>query len=255
MPYKLGRLPKKHNAKTLDFAKYLRASAPPPPPAKLWREYKIPAGAWGMFGNDTIGDCTCAAVAHMIMLTTAHTGTLVTPVEADIIAAYSAITGYDPNQTQPDGSNPTDNGAAITDVLNYWQTTGIAGHKILGWAAIDQTNLTAIKQAIYLFGGIDLGVNLPQSAMDQTQANLAWTPVSGSPIIGGHSIPSFGFGSVGGNVITWAERQEYTWEWFTQFCDEAYAVITEDWIDQSSGIAPNTLNLAALQEDLNALKA
>ena len=256
MTYKLGKLPPKFNKKTLSFAKYLKADAPPPPPSKLYREYKIPAGAWGMYANDTVGDCTCAAVAHMLMLVTAHTGNLVTPATADILVAYSAITGYDPTQTDVNGNNPTDNGAAITDVLAYWQNTGIAGHRILGWAQIDQTNLEAVEQAIYLFGAVDIGVNLPTSAMEQTNDGKAWDVVADDGgIEGGHSIPNFGYGAVGTNCVTWAMRQEMTWPWFSKYCDEAYAVITQDWINSATGLAPNSLNLSALQTDLNALKA
>jgi len=246
----LGKLAPKVNKKTLMFSKYLRGTPPPIPPVKLWREYKVDQSNWGMYGNDTIGDCTCAEVAHMLMLVTAHTGSIVVPPTADVIAMYSAITGYDP------ATGANDNGAAISDVLNYWQTTGLSGHKILGWVQMDQTNLTAVKQAIYLFGGVDLGVNLPNSAMDQTNANETWDVVADDGgIDGGHSIPLFGYGSVGTNCVTWGQRQEMTWEWFSKYCDECYAVITQDWINKASGLAVNMLNIEELNADLQELRA
>ena len=67
---KLGKLAPKAHPKTLQFSRYLKAGAPPLPPAKVYWEYKVPVGAWQMFGNDTIGDCTCACIAHMLMLVT-----------------------------------------------------------------------------------------------------------------------------------------------------------------------------------------
>jgi hypothetical protein len=253
---KFGKLPRKFNRKTLLFHDYLKPDAPPPPPRKVYWEYKIPDDAWNMFGNDTIGDCTCAAIAHMLMLATAHTGALVIPALKDVLAVYSAVTGYDATQTQADGSNATDNGAAITDILQYWQVTGIAGHKILGWAEIDPQNRTSLEQAIYLFGGVDCGFNVPQSAMDQNNAGQTWDIVADDGgIVGGHSVPLFGYGALGDTCITWAKRQQLTNAFFAKYFDEVYAVVTQDWINQSTGMAPNSLKLADLVTALAALKA
>ena len=245
---RLGKLAPKVHPKTLLFSKYLKADAPPLPPQKVYWEYKVPADAWQMFGNDDIGDCTCACIAHMLMLVTAHTGSMVTPALADVIKVYSAVTGYDPST----GAN--DNGAAITDILEYWRTVGIAGHKILGWAQIDQTNKVAMRTAIYLFGGVDIGFNVPQSAMDQFQAGEPWDVVPDSPIEGGHSVPNFGDGADGETCVTWAKLQQMSNQFLQTYCDEAYAVVTQDWIDQKSGLAPSHLDVDALIADLAALK-
>src|ERR1700683_945229 len=256
---RLGKLAPKKNLKTLRFSDYLKAdpSTLPVPPEKTWREWKVPPlGAWNMYLNDQIGDCTIAEVAHTLMLVTAHTGTMVVPTDEEVLAMYEAISGYDPSQTDASGNNPTDTGCAITDVLAYWQKNGLAGHNILGWAQIDQTNINAVKQAIYIFGGVDLGVNLPNSAMDQTNANETWAVIADDGgIAGGHSVPLFGYGADGTNCITWCERQELTCSWFLKYCDEVYAVITNDWLVKSSGLAPNLLNLEALTADLQALNA
>ena len=59
-----------------------------------------------MMDNDQIGDCTCAAAGHLIMEWTANAQSkMVTPTDKQIVAAYSAITGYNPTT----GAN--DNGA------------------------------------------------------------------------------------------------------------------------------------------------
>src|SRR5271154_4652808 len=126
---KLGRLAPKFHPKTLKFSAYLKADAPPPPPEKTYWEYKI--GTYPMMLNDTLGDCTCADAGHRVMLWTAHGGEMVTPADADILAAYEAVGGYVP------GDPSTDNGCAMTDVFEYCESTGIAGHKINGWVAVD----------------------------------------------------------------------------------------------------------------------
>ena len=50
-----------------------------------------------MMDNAQLGDCTCAAAGHLIMEWTANAQSKTfTPSDAQIIAAYSAITGYNP---------------------------------------------------------------------------------------------------------------------------------------------------------------
>jgi len=244
----LGKLAPKFNPKTLDFARYLKPKAIAPPPTKSYWEYKIPEPTWGMYANDTIGDCTCAAAAHLLMNWTAHTGSMVTPALEEVLGMYSAISGYDPI------SGANDNGAAITDVLDYLQKTGLAGHKIDGWAQIDHTNLNHAKTAIYLFGGINIGVQVPQSIMDQTDQHETWDVVpNDGGIDGGHSIPNFGYGATGTTCVTWGALQPMTWEWFKKYCDEAYCLLSLDWL-ASSGLAPSHLDVASLRADLQELR-
>jgi hypothetical protein len=242
---KFGKLPPKNSLKALHLSKYLTDLSVP---AKVYWEYKVPDDLWGMFSNDTIGDCTCAAIAHMLMMFTAHTGKMVTPEVSDVIKAYSAVSGYDPTT----GFN--DNGAAIVDVLEYWQTIGIAGHKILGFAKIDNTNIQQMQKAIWLFGAADLGVNLPSAAEDQFFADEAWdlTKKDG-PIQGGHSVPVFGYGRLGQTCITWGKRQPMSWDWTRKYCDEAYTVITQDWINRATSKAPSGFDLETLKSDLAAM--
>lgn len=250
MAFKLGKLAPKHNDKTLLFSKYLKADAPPPPPEKAFYEYAVDPSAILMYGNDTVGDCTCAAVAHYIILATAHTGKVFFPDPADVMKMYSAISGYDPVT----GAN--DDGCAMTDVLNFWQTVGLSGHKILGWAKLDYTNLTALHQGIELFGANYVGVNLPASAQDQFEQKKNWEFVKKSPIEGGHCILETGFGSDGSNYQTWGKGdQKASNAWSAAYRDEAYIVLTQDWINQASGLAANHLNMDALQADLKLLAA
>jgi hypothetical protein len=252
MNFKFGKLAPKANYKTLRLRNYLHSNAPVVPATQTW-DYAFQA--WPMDANDTVGDCTCAAIAHMVMLWTAYQGKMVRPTTQQVLEVYSAVTGYDPNQTQPDGSNPTDNGANITDILNYWRSTGIAGHKIDGWAQIDHTNIQEVKQAIYLFGGVNPGFQVPQSAMDQNSQGQPWTVVpNDGGIVGGHSVPAFDYSPTGGTVSTWGMKQAFDWNFWLKYMDECYCIISLDWLRQN-GVAPNHLNLAQLEADLKALPA
>lgn len=253
---KLGKKPPKYNCKTLKLPKYVSPELPSPP-EKVYREYRIPDDAWKMFSNDICSDCTMAAIAHLIMLFTSHTGKLVVPDEADIIKAYSAVSGYDPNQTDADGNNLTDNGAAITDTLNYWQTVGVAGHKILGWAQIDYRQPVKRAQAVWLFGALDVGVQLPVNAQDQFDAKESFEVVKDDGgIDGGHCIINTGYGSEGENYVTWGRGyQKASRAWTNHYVDEAYVIFTNDWIEQVSGLSPSGFNVDQLRADLKAIAA
>jgi hypothetical protein len=97
---------------------------------------------------------------------------------------------------------------------------------------------------------------VPQSAMDQTNAGDVWEVVpNDGGIIGGHSVPLFGFGALGFDCTTWGANQKLTNGFADTYMDEAFVVITQDWIDSASGLAPNMFDLATLQSDLQAIKA
>ena len=246
MNFKTGKHAPKYNKKTLSFAKYLTGKLPVPA-EKVYREYKIPAAAIQMYGNDKYGDCTCAGAANMLILATCHTGEVVIPTLEDVLGLYTAISGFDPKT----GAN--DNGAAMTDVLDYLQSTGIAGRKILGWAQIDHTNLVHRKLACQLFGGTYVGVQLPASAQDQFPG--PWEVVDGSPIEGGHCIIRPGYGATGDDYVTWGNWcVKASAAWSAAYVDEEYIVVTESWINQSTQLTPGGLDLATLQADLALLK-
>jgi hypothetical protein len=242
----LASLPKpQYTGPVLELSKYTSALAPPP--SKVYWEYKVPTTAWGMMANDTVGDCEIARIAHMVMCFTAHTGSIVIPSTAEVLAVYSAITGYDPKT----GAN--DDGAATEDVLNYWVTNGISGHKIQGWAQIQPT-VAAIKQAVYLFGGAAIDISVYQSMMEQSNAGKAWDNPSGS-LEGYHAVPVFGYGAAGCTCVTWGMLQQMGWPMCLQVIQGAYAVITNDWLYKTTQKTYSGFDLATLKNDLAALNA
>src|ERR1035438_2164411 len=252
MAFKTGKLAPKHNDKTLKLARYLTGELPDPA-NRVFREYKTPEAAKQLLGNDEYGDCTCAGAANLIICWTCHTGVCIVPSTEEALALYSAVTGF--NRNDPS----TDNGAAMTDVLDYWQTTGfqISGitHKILGWAKIDHTNLQHRHLAVDLFGPTYVGVQLPASAQDQFGRNKPWELVK-SPIDGGHAIIHPGYGSEGGDYVTWARwDQKASSAWEAAYVDEEYAIISPEWLSQATRKTPGGLDLATLQADLALLKA
>jgi hypothetical protein len=249
---KLGKSAARHDPRTLLLASYL-TPALPAPPASFDLASKVTA--WGMMDNDQIGDCTCAAAGHLIMEWTANAkGKMVTPTDKQIVTAYSAITGY--NSTT--GAN--DNGANEVDVLNYWRQTGIASHKIGAYMALEPSNHTHIMDSVYIFGGCYIGVQLPTSAQAQTQNHQPWSVPPGGPTgdgkpgsWGGHAIPVMAYDARGVTVVTWGALQVMTWSFWAAYCDEAYAILSTDYLSGKK-TTPQGFNLAQLQADLADLK-
>lgn len=249
---KLGKSAARHDPRTLLLASYL-TPALPAPPASFDLTSKVTA--WGMMDNDQIGDCTCAAAGHLIMEWTANAkGKMVTPTDKQIVAAYSAITGYNPTT----GAN--DNGANEVDVLNYWRQTGIASHKIGAYMALEPTNHNHIMDSVYIFGGCYIGVQLPISAQAQTQNHQPWSVPPGGMTgdgkpgsWGGHAIPVMAYDTRGVTVVTWGALQIMTWSFWAAYCDEAYAILSADYLSGKK-TTPQGFNLTQLQSDLADLK-
>jgi len=247
---KLGKLAARHDARTLQFANYLKATALPAPP-KL-EDWTKKVRKWPMMLNDNIGDCTCACAGHMIeeWTTYAHAPGY-TPTDQQILQAYEAVSGYTP------GDPNSDNGAVILDVLNYWRQTGIAGHPITAFVSLEPKNHGQVEDAVYLFGNCYIGVQLPLSAQNQK----VWSVPPGGPIgqgapgsWGGHAIPIVEYDARGVTVITWGEKLRATWNFLDTYCDEAYAVLSADWI-AANDQAPNNFDLAQLNTDLGQIGA
>lgn len=242
IPFKLGKKAVRHDSRTFKLSRYL-PTLPPVPSAIDWSG-KVPD--WLMLANDSVGDCTCAAAGHLEMLWTSQTQTEFVPTDAAVLAAYSALTGYNP--ANPD----TDTGADELTVLNYWRNTGIAGRKIFAFASVNLSNLAEVHAAIAFFGGLYLGAQIPQSAMDATQAGQAWTDTTDTNIVGGHAFPGVAYDPDGLACITWGQLQKMTWAWLAQYADEAYCVLSPDWI-ALNGLSPSGFNLTQLNQDLAQL--
>ena len=242
---KLGRKPARYDPRTLRLAKYLTPALPPPPPARDWSQaVQFPCG---MMLNDQIGDCTIAAAAHAVQVLTANTGGEQTIADADILAVYEAISGYKP------GDPSTDNGCCLLDVLNYWRTNGIGGHKIIAYASVNPLNLAHVKTAIEYFGGLYIALQLPLSAQNQPIWDVTgWgTGGQGTPDSwGGHGVFMPAYDQNGFKVMTWSENQALTDAFQQTYNDEAYVIITTDFINKSTQATPDGINLPLLQQDL-----
>lgn len=239
---KLGKKAPKIDHRTLRLSTYI-SSLPSAPAAKDWS-----AGnqSWGMMINDRLGDCTIAGVAHAIQVWTQAQGSIVTLADDVILSYYESWDGYVP--TDPD----TDQGGVELDVLKNWKNSGFSGHKISSFTSVNPKNEDECKQALNLFGGLYIGIELPLTAQNQDVWDVVPDPGDGSADAGswgGHCVFAVAYDANGVTVITWGQLKKMTWAWWLKYCSEAYAIISLDWFN-SSGIDPTGFNQTQLEADL-----
>lgn len=242
---RLGKGAPKVDPRTRKLAHYWRTTRPAPPEERLWSQ-AVPA--WPMFMNDIIGDCTCAALGHAMVCWNANNGSPWRPNDRQILEAYQAISGYDPEVPG------TDNGALMIDALNHARRFGIGGRKIDAYVAVDHFDVDDVKTAINLFGACYLGLGLPVSAQNQSEWVVALAGTQGNAergSWGGHAVITVAYDAKGAWIVTWGGLQFVSWRWLLGYADEAYAILSADWADFDG--APNGFDYAALKADLAAV--
>ena len=233
---KLGRLPNSGRPRVKLTADLIPAAQFTPPPSVDYYS-RVPAQTWGMDGNDKIGDCTCAELDHTIKARQIAAGnTEISSTEAEVVAIYSAVTGYTP-------SNPaSDQGAEMQAVRDYWRKNGVTlggrQDKVTLFAQVDHTRLDLVRWCVDRLGAVALGINFPASAMQQFDAGQPWTVVQGSQIEGGHAISMVGFDPQYAYVVTWGKVQAMTWDFFVSYVEEAWTDLSTDFCNAVNGDDP-----------------
>jgi len=246
---KLGKKSYVHDHRTLHLARYLTPAKLPPVPAVI--DYTKSVPEWGMDANDRVGDCTCASIDHCEKLWFANAGVPFASTEQDVLALYSKITGYNPADPS------TDNGAELIDCLKYWQQNGYLGHKILAYAKVDPTNAEMMKAALFLFECLYAGVNLPWTAQDQEEWTVTDPTLKGDAAPaswGGHAIPLVKYDEKGWTCVTWGALMPMTDEFLTTYCDEVWAVVTEDVLMRATQKSPGGFDMNVLAADMQIVQ-
>jgi len=241
---KLGKLPVRTDVRTLALARYVDRSKLPPAPPDV--DLASAVGDWPMYGNDRIGDCTTAAAAHMIEAWTAPVrGAAVEVGERSVLAAFDAVKRVDPVTGEE--------GAVELDVLTYWRAHGIGRHRIGAFARVPVWDHALVRDAAFLFGGLYIGLELPLTA--RGQAVWDWAHRLDGPAKpgswGGHAVDVVRYDGNGVTVVTWGALKEMTWAFWDRYCDEAYCIISSDFL--AGGKTPGGLDINALNADLQLL--
>jgi hypothetical protein len=244
--YRFGKHPPKTDYRTLRFKDYLTPKIAAPPASYnvlttgVYPKLKTtdPTKLFPMDGNDTLGDCTIAALAHATTVWDGLLGTHKIMAQAAVVKLYMHLTGG------------VDSGLNELDVLNYWRQNPVSGDKIMNYAKIDPKNHANVQLGIQLFGGVYLGFQVQQNAQQEFAAHQPWTP--GPLTQDGHAVYAVAYDQTGVTVLTWGNTQQGTWAWWDECVDEAYAILPQQ--AEKAGFAPG-FNYAQLQTDLSQVAA
>lgn len=241
---KLGRLPNNPAKPRLTLAPFLRDDYKGAVPGIV--DYSDRVADWPMYGNDRLGDCTAAAAGHAEEVWSVYgTGSLVEVTDQDVIDFYSGSTGYNPADPS------TDQGGVMQDVMTYWRREGIAGHQIAAFFELNPHDLDEVRAALWLFGGVNVGLAFPAFAMDQFEAGQPWDiSRHNTRIEGGHDVWLVGMDDAGtATVVTWGRLQKMTPAFWARYVaanrGEAWAVCSLEWT-ADDGVSPAGLDTAAL---------
>jgi hypothetical protein len=238
MAYKFGKKPAKRLRKSLCLSNYLSMSAVSYPAV---RAYERPI-AYGMLANDTLGCCVIAGHYHLRMNwhAVATAGSPLVVTDQEVISDYSAITGYDPS------SPSTDQGTDMPTALAWYKDD---------YCTLDIQNVEQVKAGMFLFGGAIIGFNVPQSMVDQLNAGVdpdwSYSP-NDKPSGEGHCVVPLGYGRDGVALISWGKIYHTSWDFFLAWTDEAYCIVSPEWI-KASGVSPSGLDLNGLLADASHL--
>jgi hypothetical protein len=237
---KLGKLAPQFPVGLKELPSYAVQPLPAPPDSVDFT--KAVTGGFPMDGNDTYGDCTLAAAAHMIQSWNAETKVdLPVPTDAEVVAEYLKLT------------HGKDTGMVESHVLKRWHGGGLWGVKIAAYAPVNVHSLDVLKQAVAYFGGAYIGIQVPQNAEEQFKAGIPWTLDPGwqnQSIVGGHAVPILGYDAQWLYVVTWGAVQQMAWDWWSTYGDEAWVILSEEFA--KAGVV-NGIDVATLKADLAQL--
>lgn len=251
MKLKLGKKPARKGAISFKLGTFIDRSSMPKPPMVIGHE-KI-GMPWGVLGNEDYSNCVFAGAAHEHMVWTHEGGAPTACFTLDnVLSDYSAVTGFDRNK--PD----TDQGTDMEAAANYRRNTGIVDasgvrHKIDAYVAPMIGDPSDLALLAYLTGAVGVGLMLPNSAMDQFDAEEPWDfKASNRGMAGGHYVPCIGRNHLGNFiVITWGRIQAMTPAFYSRFSDEAAGYLSLEVLRDR--VSPEGFDEATLRSHLSSL--
>ncbi len=258
--YKTGKRDPTYRRDTLRYTEVTKtvSSLPATPwhPGWGWGE-DFPSGpppGWGMLANgpcddntiapeyyayNGVGDCGWAFWGHAFKQEEKQSGRPISNFTcastANNYAKYLGLTDYTQLNQQNDQGTDLQEGLLRVQQQGFTDADNNA-HKIVSFLSLEVGNFTELWQALYLGNSIMLGIQLPQSAMNQTNDHQMWSVVPGSPIDGGHCVHLVGKpGENVWTVITWGLRQIVTEQFLKTYMDEAYMFVTAEQYNAVTG--------------------
>jgi hypothetical protein len=250
---KLGRKTvSRFDRRTPWLARYLDARAySAPPPLDDWTGSPR---VYSALGNDRIGNCTFAALGHMIQQRCALVNAPCLLTEGHVIDAYRAASNW--NGVIGD---PSDDGHTMIDALLYAKHVGIGPYKIESFVRVNVYDDVEMKAAIHAFTSVYVGANLPRSINRQGSFwsmpdASARTPDDQPGSLGGHAFLYTGQQRGKWTAMPWTTKTTIDDSWDLTCVDEGWIVLCP-LLATAMRVAPNGFNYERLRADLNAIGA
>jgi hypothetical protein len=220
------------------LARYFTSALAPAPSSRSWSGT---ATNFGVMLNDQLGCCTIAGCAHADQIFTMNTGTMITAPDSVVLNAYEQWCGYSPANPQ------SDQGGIEMDVLTDWVHNGFNGRKLIAFADVDPSHTENVKQGINLFGGLYIGMMVPNFIMNGIPP-LWDVTANDEGIDGGHCVFVCGYDETSLSFISWGQLYRMSWAFWNKYVDEAHTLVSPDFI-AANGLNPAGFNLAQLLAD------
>jgi len=234
---KLGLAPKRVDPRTIQYREMLADAPWDAPPAYSFDE-ENPGCPVPLFANDRYGDCVIVARAHQTMrFELLEQGTVLPITDREVVEEYLSESGGQ------------DNGLVMLYAMRAWRKGWLAGggaYNIHAFLEVQPQRHEMVKEAMLVGAGLQFGIDLPLSALDQLNASAEWDVVAGPRgerrSWGGHAMWSGTYDRDGVVFGTWGKRQRATWRWIDAYASECYLVIDD--VNRAKTLDPAILNAA-----------
>lgn len=220
-------------------------------------------GGWQLLGNGTAGNCVAVTWANVRRLVTGTlVGTAVYPTQDQVWAVYRTQNpDFDPDG-DPDVNgpgSPADGGMDIQTLLELLvKDGGPDGVKAVAFASVDPKKPDEIKAAVAIFGYVWTGVDVLDRNMQEFSAGQPWDYDPASPLDGGHSVITGGYGTPGAGplggderFITWAAETSFTDAYWANEVEEAWVVVWPEHLGSREFL--DGVNISQLAADYKAI--
>lgn len=193
---------------------------------------------WTALGNQVAGDCVLAAIGHAMQAAGWYAMQQTIRISEDeTLAAYTAITGWQPGN--PDDEGP---GMTVQAGLDYVHEHHLGGHRIAYWHRSnwlpgeggwwrdrDCLSRDHLKSMLSWFGGLMLSIDLPKTAWQNDVGPWRASDMEAASA-GGHCIPIIGYDDNWFYCITWGNTVQLDWEFVKRYTRETFFICPEQWM-------------------------
>jgi hypothetical protein len=186
------------------------------PDHPISEDYLSNLSNWLMLGNDTYGDCAAVSWANSRRFISALLDKEEYPSLSEVYKLYKTQNPNFPND---------DNGMDMQTMLEYLNKSGGPdGVKLVAFASVNTSNLDEVKAALYIFGGILLGIEVQNANQTDFDNGVVWDYHSGQPVEGGHAVLAGGYlGRANSDVrfVTWGAETGMTDSFWQNLVDNS----------------------------------